>query len=103
MASSRRICQTQVALAVGFGADGVCPRVAYEALAKLRHDGLIHAKMRNDIPSPDDVPDCVEIKFRAPHAIDATCFRSCVCAMTWRFHAIDATLSPWPRRLDGIT
>ena len=38
----------------------------------------------------------VEIKFRAPHAIDATCFRSCVCAMAWRFHAIDATLSPWP-------
>ena len=29
------------------------------------------------------------------------CFRSCVCAMAWRFHAIDATLSPWPRRLDG--
>ena len=27
------------------------------------------------------------------HAIDATCFRSCVCAMTWRVHAIDATLS----------
>ena len=44
---------------------------------------------------------CVEIKFRASHAIDATCFRSCVCAMAWRFHAIDATLSPWPRRLDG--
>ena len=21
--------------------------------------------------------------------------------MAWRFHAIDATLSPWPRRLDG--
>ena len=28
--------------------------------------------------------------------------RSCVCAMAWRFHAIDATLSPWPRRLDGV-
>jgi hypothetical protein len=53
---------TQVALAVGFGADGVCPRVAYEALAKLRHDGLIHAKMRNDVPSPDDVPDDAEIR-----------------------------------------
>ena len=47
---------------MGFGADGVCPRVAYEALAKLRHDGLIHAKMRNDIPSPDDVPDDAEIR-----------------------------------------
>ena len=43
----------------------------------------------------------MEIKYRAPHAIDATCFRSCVCAMAWRFHAIDATLSPWSRRLDG--
>ena len=31
---------------------------------------------------------------RAPPAIDATCFPSCVCAMAWRFHAIDATLSP---------
>ena len=29
-------------------------------------------------------------KFRAPHAIDATIF---ICAMAWRFHAIDATLS----------
>ena len=28
--------------------------------------------------------------------------RSCVCAMAWRFHAIDAMLSPWPRRLDGV-
>ena len=26
----------------------------------------------------------VEIKFRASHAVDATCFRSCVCAMAWR-------------------
>ena len=25
----------------------------------------------------------VEIKFRAPHAIDATCFRSCICSMAW--------------------
>ena len=44
----------------------------------------------------------MEIKFRAPHAIDATFFRSCVYAMAWRLHAIDATLSPWPRRLDGV-
>ena len=44
----------------------------------------------------------MEIKFRAPHAIDATCLRSCVCAMAWRFHAIDATLSPSPRRPDGV-
>jgi hypothetical protein len=26
--------------------------------------------------------------------IDATCLRSSICAMAWRFHAIDATLSP---------
>ena len=31
----------------------------------------------------EDVPACVETKFWAPHAIDAT-------------------LSPWPRRLDGV-
>ena len=37
---------------------------------------------------------CVEIKYRAPHAIDATCFRSYVCSTAWRFHAIDAMLSP---------
>ena len=37
---------------------------------------------------------CVEIKLRAPHAIDATCFRSCVCSTAWRFNAIDAMLSP---------
>ena len=42
----------------------------------------------------DGVGDCAEIKFRAPHAIDATCLRSCVCAMAWRFHAIGTTLSP---------
>ena len=42
------------------------------------------------------VTTCVESDFG--RAIDATCFRSCVCAMAWRFHAIDATSSPWPRR-----
>ena len=26
----------------------------------------------------------------------------CVCSMAWNFQAIDATLSPWPRRLDGV-
>ena len=36
-----------------------------------------------------DVACCVEIKFRAPHA-----FRSCICSMAWRFHAIDAMFSP---------
>ena len=51
-----------VALAVGFGADGVCPASPTKPLAKLRHDGLIHAKMRNDIPSPDGVPDDAEIE-----------------------------------------
>ena len=43
------------------------------------------------------------IRFRAPHAIDATCFRSCVRAMAWRFHAFDATSSPWPRRASYLT
>ena len=47
---------------------------------------------RSGLAAPCDVT-CVEIKFRAPHAIGATCFRDCVCAMAWRFHAIDATLS----------
>ena len=30
------------------------------------------------------------------------CLRSCVCSMAWSFQAIDATLSPRPRRLDGV-
>ena len=30
------------------------------------------------------------------------CLCSCVCSMAWNFQAIDATLSPWPRRLDGV-
>ena len=38
---------------------------------------------------------CVEIKFRAPRAIDAM-------SSPWSFQAIDATLAPWPRRLDGV-
>ncbi|KAJ8613526.1 hypothetical protein CTAYLR_002224 [Chrysophaeum taylorii] len=46
-----------IALLLGFGADGVCPRVAYEALAKLRADGLVAARMRNMVQSPDEVPD----------------------------------------------
>ena len=45
---------------------------------------------------------CVEIKLWASRAIDATRFPNCVCSMAWRFHAINATLSPWPRRLDRV-
>ena len=30
------------------------------------------------------------------------CLRSCVCSMAWSVRAIDATLPPWPRRLDGV-
>ena len=37
---------------------------------------------------------CVEIKF------DATCFRSCVDGVA--IPRIDATLSLWSRRLDGV-
>jgi len=40
--------------------------------------------------------------FGRPTPSTRRAFRSCVCAMAWRFHAIDATLSPWPRRLDGV-
>jgi hypothetical protein len=36
-----------------------------------------------EVASLQLVPSCVEIKLRAPHAIDAS-FRSCVCAMAWR-------------------
>jgi hypothetical protein len=31
---------------------------------------------------------------RPTDAIDATCFRSCICAMAWRLNAIDAMCSP---------
>ena len=75
------------------------PRVDFVLKNNIEHRG--HARSMNLLLKL--VQTRVEIKFRAPHAIDATCFRSCVCAMTWRFHAIDATSSPWSRRLDGVT
>jgi len=37
------------------------------------------------------VHDCVEIKFRTPHASTRRCPRNCICSMAWRFYAIDAT------------
>ena len=40
--------------------------------------------------------------FWTPRAIDAISSHHCVCSMAWRFHAIDATLSPSPRLLDGV-
>jgi len=52
-----------VALLVGFGCDGVFPRVAYDAIAKLRADGLVAARMRNLIASPDDVPDDAALQY----------------------------------------
>ena len=44
---------------------------------------------------------CVEIKIRAPPAVGGGASIA-ASAMAWRFHAIDATLSPWLRRLDGV-
>ena len=43
-----------------------------------------------EVASLQLVPSCVEIKFQAP---TRHCPCDCVCAMAWRFHAIDATLS----------
>ena len=54
-----------------------------------------HQQTEEAAVNEDPVKACVEIK----HAIDATCLRSCICAMAWRFHAIDAT---WSCRLDGV-
>mmetsp|Transcript_22493 Transcript_22493/g.35526 ORF Transcript_22493/g.35526 Transcript_22493/m.35526 type:complete len:1556 (-) Transcript_22493:190-4857(-) len=34
---------------LGFGADGICPYVAYEALLKMNRDGLIEAKVRQPV------------------------------------------------------
>ena len=36
----------------GFGCDGVCPYVAYEALCKMNHDGVVNAKTKE--PFTDD-------------------------------------------------
>ena len=68
-------------------------------------------------------PFCYSVPFFLPSTPSTQCCpRSCVCAMAWRchrrhrrdvvpvvssarwrgFHAIDTTLSPWPRRLDGV-
>ncbi|KAJ1445924.1 hypothetical protein M885DRAFT_502385 [Pelagophyceae sp. CCMP2097] len=52
-----------MALMVGYGADGVCPRVAFEAISKLRADGLIAAKLRNVISSPDEVPSDAQLVY----------------------------------------
>ena len=59
----------------------------------LSDAGAVCPHVRSVVQCGVHARPCVEIKFRTPHAIDATCFRSCVCAMAWRFHAIDATLS----------
>mmetsp|Transcript_53217 Transcript_53217/g.79483 ORF Transcript_53217/g.79483 Transcript_53217/m.79483 type:complete len:1366 (+) Transcript_53217:107-4204(+) len=32
----------------GYGCDGVCPYVAYEALCKMNHDGLVEAKAKSE-------------------------------------------------------
>ena len=65
------------------------PRRAYgrDALGPSRtgREGLI-------VTREDVVAHLCGYQIRAPHQ---TCFRSCVCAMAWRFHAIDATLSLW--------
>ena len=37
--------------------------------------------------------------FGRPTPSTRCCLRSCVCSTASRFHAIDATLSPWPRNL----
>jgi len=39
---------------------------------------------------------------RRPTPSTRWCLRNCICSMAWRFHAIDATLSPSPRLLDGV-
>ena len=46
-----------------------------------------------------DLAACVEINFQAP---SRRRLRSCVCSMARSFQAIDATLSPLTRRLDGV-
>ena len=43
---------------------------------------------------PERVQFCVESNFGPPTPSTRCCLRSHVCAMAWRFHAINATLSP---------
>jgi glutamate synthase (NADPH) large chain len=35
-----------MATLIGYGADGVCPYVGYDALAKMNHDGQVEAKAK---------------------------------------------------------
>ena len=44
----------------------------------------------------DYVSGCVESISGRPTPSTRRRPRSSICAMAWRFHAIDATLSPWP-------
>lgn len=36
-----------------YGADGVCPYVAYEAISKMNHEGLVSAKAKEDYADAD--------------------------------------------------
>ena len=53
-------------------------------------------------PNISIVPSVWKSNFGRPTPSRRYCPRNCICSMAWRFYAIDATLSPWPRRLDGV-
>ena len=40
-------------LLLGFGADGICPYVAYEALSRMNADGIIHARSEEKFTDAD--------------------------------------------------
>lgn len=42
-----------MAALIGYGADGVCPYVAYEAIAKMNHEGLVSAKAKEEYSDAD--------------------------------------------------
>ena len=48
------------------------------------------------------LPAVWKSNFRRPTPSTRWCLRNCICSMAWSFHAIDATLSPSPRLLDGV-
>ena len=84
-----------------------CAAALGEDAPKLTKDGRKARGKREKDPNRPAYAEtasetCVEIKCRAPTPSTRCRLRSCVCSMAWSFQAVDATLSPRPRRLDGV-
>ena len=84
--------QLKIALVQAAGLTEGSPLVVFEVSSS---DTILHrwrSQERKKTPHP--VWHQQSAAWKSNFAIDATRFRSCVCAMAWRFPAIDAMSSP---------